>query len=45
MTPYGATKAAAEMLMYAYTYSYDVRCTYLRLTNVYHNLLRRWAET
>ena len=35
MTPYGATKAAAEMLMYAYTYSYDVRCTYLRFANVY----------
>jgi UDP-glucose 4-epimerase len=35
LTPYGATKAAAEMLMSAYTSSYDVRCTSLRLTNVY----------
>jgi UDP-glucose 4-epimerase len=35
LTPYGATKAAAEMLMSAYTASYDVRCTCLRLTNVY----------
>jgi UDP-glucose 4-epimerase len=35
LTPYGATKAAAEMLMSAYTASYGVRCTYLRLTNVY----------
>lgn len=35
LTPYGATKAAAEMLMSAYTASYDVRCTSLRLTNVY----------
>jgi UDP-glucose 4-epimerase len=35
MTPYGATKAAGEMLMWAYTASYGVRCSYLRLTNVY----------
>lgn len=35
LTPYGATKAAAEMLMSSYTASYDVRCTSLRLTNVY----------
>jgi UDP-glucose 4-epimerase len=35
LTPYGATKAAAEMLMSAYTASYGVRCTCLRLTNVY----------
>jgi UDP-glucose 4-epimerase len=35
LTPYGSTKAAAEMLMSAYTASYGVRCTALRLTNVY----------
>ncbi len=35
MTPYGSTKAAAEMLMSAYTASYGLRCTCLRLTNVY----------
>jgi UDP-glucose 4-epimerase len=35
LTPYGATKAAAEMLMSAYTAAYGVRCTSLRLTNVY----------
>jgi UDP-glucose 4-epimerase len=35
LTPYGATKAAAEMLMSAYTASYGLRCTCLRLTNVY----------
>jgi UDP-glucose 4-epimerase len=35
LTPYGATKAAAEMLMSAYTASYGVRCVALRLTNVY----------
>ncbi len=35
LTPYGATKAAAEMLMYAYTSVFDVRCTYLRFANVY----------
>jgi UDP-glucose 4-epimerase len=35
LTPYGATKAASEMLMSAYTASYGVRCVALRLTNVY----------
>jgi UDP-glucose 4-epimerase len=35
LTPYGATKAAGEMLMSAYTASYDLRCAILRLTNVY----------
>jgi UDP-glucose 4-epimerase len=35
LTPYGATKAAAEMLMSAYTAVYDLRCAILRLTNVY----------
>jgi UDP-glucose 4-epimerase len=35
LTPYGATKAAGEMLMSAYTAVYGVRCAVLRLTNVY----------
>ena len=35
LTPYGATKAACEMLLSAYTASYGLRCTSLRLTNVY----------
>lgn len=35
LTPYGATKAAAEMLMSAYTSSFGIRCAALRLTNVY----------
>jgi UDP-glucose 4-epimerase len=35
LTPYGATKAAGEMLMSAYNASYGVRCVALRLTNVY----------
>jgi UDP-glucose 4-epimerase len=35
LTPYGATKAAAEMLLSAYTSSYGLRCASLRLTNVY----------
>jgi UDP-glucose 4-epimerase len=35
LTPYGATKAAAEMLMSAYTASYGLGCACLRLTNVY----------
>ena len=35
LTPYGATKAAGEMLMSAYTAAYGVRCVPLRLTNVY----------
>jgi UDP-glucose 4-epimerase len=35
LTPYGATKAAAEMLMSGYTGAYGIRCVALRLTNVY----------
>jgi UDP-glucose 4-epimerase len=35
LTPYGATKAAGEMLMSAYTAVYGLRCVPLRLTNVY----------
>jgi UDP-glucose 4-epimerase len=35
LTPYGATKAAAEMLMSASTAVYGIRCAALRLTNVY----------
>jgi UDP-glucose 4-epimerase len=35
LTPYGATKAAGEMLMSAYTASFGLRCAVLRLTNVY----------
>ncbi|HWF49571.1 MAG TPA: NAD-dependent epimerase/dehydratase family protein [Solirubrobacteraceae bacterium] len=35
LTPYGATKAAAEMLMSAYTETLGVRCVPLRLTNAY----------
>ncbi|HZT66468.1 MAG TPA: NAD-dependent epimerase/dehydratase family protein [Acidimicrobiales bacterium] len=35
LTPYGATKAAAEMLMSAYRSSYGMAATSLRLTNVY----------
>jgi UDP-glucose 4-epimerase len=35
LTPYGATKAASEMLMSAYTASFGLRCACLRLTNVY----------
>ena len=35
LTPYGASKAAAEMLMSAYSAVYDVRCVPLRFTNVY----------
>jgi UDP-glucose 4-epimerase len=35
LTPYGATKAASEMLMSAYTAAYGLRCAALRLTNVY----------
>jgi UDP-glucose 4-epimerase len=35
LTPYGATKAAGEMLMSAYTESLGVRCACLRLTNAY----------
>ena len=35
LTPYGATKAAGEMMMSAYTAVYGIRCTAVRLTNVY----------
>ena len=35
MTPYGSTKAAAEVLSNAYSASYGVVATQLRLTNVY----------
>ncbi len=35
LTPYGATKAADEMLMSAYTAVYGLRCAPIRLTNVY----------
>jgi UDP-glucose 4-epimerase len=35
LTPYGASKAAGEMLMSAYTAVYGIRCTALRLTNAY----------
>ena len=35
LTPYGATKAAGEMLMSAYTAVFGLRCVCLRLTNVY----------
>jgi UDP-glucose 4-epimerase len=35
LTPYGATKAAAEMLLSCYRSSYDIRGVALRLTNVY----------
>jgi UDP-glucose 4-epimerase len=35
LTPYGATKAAAENLLSAYRYAYGLETTVLRLTNVY----------
>jgi UDP-glucose 4-epimerase len=35
LTPYGATKAAGEMLMSAYTETLGLRCAALRLTNAY----------
>ncbi len=35
LTPYGATKAAAEMLLSAYSSSYGMRTVALRFTNVY----------
>lgn len=35
LTPYGATKAAAEMLLSGYAGGYGMTCTALRLTNVY----------
>ncbi len=35
LTPYGATKAASEMLLSSYEGSYDIRASSMRLTNVY----------
>jgi len=35
LTPYGATKAAAEMLLSGYAGAYGMRCPSVRLTNVY----------
>ena len=35
LTPYGASKAASEMLMSAYESAYGMTCSALRLTNVY----------
>lgn len=35
LTPYGATKAAAEMLLWGYAGSYGLRTVSLRLSNVY----------
>ncbi|MGH3321139.1 MAG: NAD-dependent epimerase/dehydratase family protein [Streptosporangiaceae bacterium] len=35
LTPYGGSKAAAEMLLSAYTHTYGMRACALRLTNVY----------
>jgi len=35
LTPYGATKAAAEMLLSGYSGAYGIRTPALRLTNVY----------
>jgi UDP-glucose 4-epimerase len=35
LTPYGATKAAAEMLLHGYAGSFGLRAPMLRLTNVY----------
>jgi UDP-glucose 4-epimerase len=35
LTPYGATKAAGEMLLSAYAASYGIRCSALRFSNVY----------
>jgi UDP-glucose 4-epimerase len=35
LTPYGATKAAAEMLMSAYSAAYGMNCAALRFSNVY----------
>jgi UDP-glucose 4-epimerase len=35
LTPYGATKAAAEMLLSGYASAYGMRCPALRFTNVY----------
>jgi UDP-glucose 4-epimerase len=35
LTPYGATKAAGEMLLGAYASCYDMTCASVRFTNVY----------
>jgi UDP-glucose 4-epimerase len=35
LTPYGATKAAGEMLLSAYAASYGISCSALRFSNVY----------
>jgi len=35
LTPYGATKAAAEMLLFAYSNSYGIRGAAIRFSNVY----------
>lgn len=35
LTPYGATKAAAEMILGAYSNCYDINCAALRFSNVY----------
>lgn len=35
LTPYGASKAAGEMILSTYTAMYGVRCASLRFTNVY----------
>jgi len=35
LTPYGATKAAGEMLLWAYSASYEVTTVALRFTNIY----------
>jgi len=35
LTPYGATKAAGEMLMSAYAAAYGIQCIALRFSNVY----------
>ncbi|NNN19038.1 MAG: NAD-dependent epimerase/dehydratase family protein [Acidimicrobiaceae bacterium] len=35
LTPYGSTKAAAEVLANAYSACYGIKSTHLRLTNVY----------
>ncbi|NNN21332.1 MAG: NAD-dependent epimerase/dehydratase family protein [Acidimicrobiales bacterium] len=35
LTPYGATKAASEMLISAYSSAYGIDCSILRFTNVY----------
>lgn len=40
LTPYGATKAACEMLLSGYTASYGIAGSALRLTNVYGPAMR-----